>query len=168
MGGAMRFLWLAVPLMAWSGSVVADVRSVDVRVMDKAGTEVAIYAESHALVIGISDYTSGWPRLRGVKEDVPAVKAALEKQGFSVTVVMDPDRRQLADAFRNFISRHGRGLENRLLFYFAGHGHSMMLGYGGEMGFLVPKDAPDPNRDEDAFLDNAFRVRAAGRRRGGR
>ena len=103
----MRFLWLAVLLMAWAGSAAADTRGVNVRVKDQDGTTVALYAESHALVVGVSEYTNGWPRLRGVGEDVPAVKAALERQGFAVTVVMDPDRDGLDRAFRNFIELHG-------------------------------------------------------------
>ena len=53
-----------------------------VRVTDAGGNTVAVYAESYALVIGVSNYTAGWPRLRGVRDDIPAVKAALEKQGF--------------------------------------------------------------------------------------
>ena len=152
----MRFLWLAVLLMAFAGSVAADVRGVNVRVKDTGGTTVALYAESHALVIGISDYTNGWPKLRGVKEDVPAVKTALEKQGFQVTVVTDPDRDGLDDAFRDFINRHGQRPDNRILFYFAGHGHSMMLGYGGMMGYLVGRNAPNPNIDRSGFRRNAL------------
>ena len=84
--------WLAVLLMAWAGSAAADTRGINVQVKDNAGTTVALYAESHALIVGVSDYTNGWPRLRGVGEDVPAVKAALERQGFAVTVVTDPAR----------------------------------------------------------------------------
>ena len=108
MGGVMRFFWLAVLLVAWAGSVAADTRGINVQVKDTGGTTVALYAESHALVVGVSEYTNGWPRLRGVGEDIPAVKAALERQGFAVTVVMDPDRRQIDDAFRDFINRHGK------------------------------------------------------------
>ena len=49
------------------------------RMTNAAGNGVALYAESHALIIGVSDYTGGWPGLRGVEEDVPAVAAALER-----------------------------------------------------------------------------------------
>ena len=77
-------------------SAAADTRGINVQVKGKAGTTEALYAESHALVVGVSEYTNSWPRLRGVGEDVPAVKAALERQGFAVTVVMDPDRDGLA------------------------------------------------------------------------
>ena len=135
MGDVMHFLRIAVLLIAWAGGAAADTRGINIQVKDNVGTTVALYAESHALVVGISEYTNGWPRLRGVGEDVPAVKAALERQGFAVTVVMDPDRQQIDDAFRDFISRHGQRPDNRLLFYFAGHGHSMKLGYGGMMGY---------------------------------
>ena len=117
---------------------------------------MALYAESHALLIGVSDYTNGWPRLRGAKEDIPAVKTALEAQGFVVEVVTDPDRRALDDAFLSFISRHGQKPDNRLLFYFAGHGHSLKLGYGGQMGYLVPREAPNPNIDAAGFLRSAL------------
>ena len=128
-----------------------------IAITEKAtGATVALYAESYALVIGVSDYTNGWPRLRGVKDDVPAVKSALEAQGFIVEVVMDPDRRGIDDAFRSFINRHGLKADNRLLFYFAGHGHSMTMGYGGQMGYLVGRDAPDPNVDKAGFRDHAL------------
>ncbi|MCY7377262.1 MAG: caspase family protein [Pyrinomonadaceae bacterium] len=44
--------------------------------------DIKLYKASHALVIGMSDYTNGWQKLPGVKADVAAVQAALEKQGF--------------------------------------------------------------------------------------
>ena len=116
-----------------------------------SGNTVALYAESHALLIGVSDYTNGWPRLRGVGEDIRAVRKALEAQGFAVEVVMDPDRDGMDRAFRGFIERHGLKPDNRLLFYFAGHGHSMKMGYGGTMGYLVGRDAPNPNVDKTGF-----------------
>jgi hypothetical protein len=150
----------AIGLALANPSLAKTDRGASIRVKDVAGTDVALYAESHALVIGISNYTNGWPKLRGVADDVPAVKAALETQGFQVTVVTDPDRDGLDKAFRGFIGRHGQAPDNRLLFYFAGHGHSMMLGYGGMMGYLVPTDAPDPNQDEGGFLASAFSMQS--------
>ena len=137
-------------------AAAADTRGINVRVEDTGGTTVALYAESHALVVGVSEYSGGWPRLSGVGEDVPAVKAALERQGFAVTVVMDPDRDGLDRAFRKFINRHGLKPNNRLLFYFAGHGHSMKLGYGGTMGYLVGRNAPNPRVDKAGFREKAL------------
>ena len=153
----MRRILLATLLAATMASgALAQTRGVTVRVNDTAGTTVALYAESHALVVGVSEYTNGWPRLRDVGENIPAVKTALQKRGFEVQVVMNPDRRQLDDAFRAFINRHGIKPNNRLLFYFAGHGHSMKLGYGGMMGYLVGRDAPNPRVDKLGFKNKAL------------
>ena len=80
-------------------------RGIDVvSIKDKSGNEVGLYKESHALVIGVSDYTAGWPDLPGVKKDVRLVKDALEKAGFNVVVVEDPDRVGLLKAFDAFIT----------------------------------------------------------------
>jgi hypothetical protein len=39
---------------------------VNIPIIDKNGTEVGMYDESHALVIGGSDYTGGWPSSLGL------------------------------------------------------------------------------------------------------
>jgi len=147
---------LGVVAAVTAGSAaLAATRGIEVKAR-ATGATVALYAESHALVIGVSDYTGGWPSLRGVREDIPAVKAALERQGFAVEVAMDPDRDGLDRAFRSFIARHGQKPDNRLLFYYAGHGHTMKLAYGGQMGYLVPREAPNPNIDPSGFQGSAL------------
>ncbi|GEM_PF-6410564 len=110
------------------------------------------YQGSYALVIGVSDYKSGWPDLPGVNKDIEEVKSALVRMGFLVTVVNNPAKADLEDAFDNFISRYGLEEGNRLLIYFAGHGHTQTLSYGGQMGYLVPIDAPNPEMDLNGFL----------------
>jgi hypothetical protein len=118
--------------------------------------ELALYDESHALLIGVSDYTNGWPKLRGVPEDIKAVAAALQKIGFTTELVMDPDRAGLDRAITGFIARHGTRPDNRLLFYYAGHGHTLTASYGGETGYIVPRDAPDPGKDRAGFMGSAI------------
>ena len=54
-----------------------------------------IYEESHALIIGVSDYTNGWSKLAGVKEDVIELQRALEDNGFEVQLLEDPDKQRL-------------------------------------------------------------------------
>ena len=152
---------LGLTLLLAAGTAAAtESRGLNVKVRDTGGNTVALYKESHALVIGVSDYTNGWPPLRGVREDIPAVRDALEKQGFQVEVVTDPDRDGIDKAFRSFISRHGNAPDNRLLFYFAGHGHSLELGYGGRMGYLVGRDAPNPHTDKRGFKEKALGMQA--------
>ena len=77
-------------------------------------------------------------------------------KGFKVKLVMDPDRTKLEKEIREFVALHGRKKNNRLLFYYAGHGYSQKLGYGGQMGYLVPRDAPDPKQDPVGFELNAI------------
>jgi hypothetical protein len=115
-----------------------------------------IYQGSYALVIGANNYSSGWPDLPGVKKDVKEVKTALMKKGFLVTVITDPTKRELEKAFDNFISQYGLEEENRLLIYFAGHGHTQKLSYGRQMGYLVPVDAPNPEENLNGFLANGM------------
>ncbi len=133
----------------------AQMRGLSINAPD-TGEEIPLYQGSYALLIGASDYTNGWPSLPGVKEDVVAVKAALEKQGFDVSVAENPNQSQLQQAFTDFIGKYGQAPENRLLFYFAGHGHTLKLAYGGEMGYIVPVDAPNPNDDEAGFIEKAL------------
>jgi tetratricopeptide (TPR) repeat protein len=127
-----------------------------VKIIDAQGQEVGLYHQSHALVIGVSDYSEGWPRLPGVQQDVKAVRDVLKEHGFNVETVTNPTRAQLYQAFSNFINRYGQTVENRLLFYFAGHGHTCKLAYGEDMGYIVPVDAPNPSRDPQGFTVKAM------------
>ncbi len=120
------------------------------------GKQIALYAESHALLVGVSDYTNGWPKLRGVPDDIAAVGTALTSVGFATEVVADPDRAGIDRAITSFIARWGGKAENRLLIYYAGHGHTLKTAYGEDMGYIVPRDAPDPNKDRSGFMAGAI------------
>ncbi|MBF0555184.1 MAG: SUMF1/EgtB/PvdO family nonheme iron enzyme [Nitrospirae bacterium] len=117
-----------------------------------------LYKESYALVIGVSEYTAaGVPSLPGVREDVQEVSNVLKLHGFKVQELLNPDRKALEKAFTDFI--HTYGLEepqNRLLIYFAGHGHTETQSWGGEMGYILPSDVPNPYRDRKGFLKKAM------------
>jgi hypothetical protein len=126
---------------------------VPVSIKDKAGNQVGLYKGSYALIIGVSDYTNGWPNLPEVKKDLIAVGDALEQIGFLVYKSLNPQRKDLEEAINGFISKHGYEKDNRLLIYFAGHGHTIVPKYGGmDMGYIVPSDAPNPSLDEQGFL----------------
>ncbi len=124
---------------------------------DNTVAEIELYRDSHALIIGVSQYNNGWPKLPGVVEDVKAVRKKLIENGFTVTTVMDPNTLQLRQSFENFISQYGNDLNNRLLFYFAGHGHTIQPAYGGDpIGYIVPLDAPLPKVDVEQFKRRAM------------
>lgn len=110
------------------------------------GSLTTLYQESHALLIGNSDYMN-FDKLPGVVEDIKALRTLLESQGFGVNVAWNLTRDQLDRAFSDFISRYGQGKENRLLFYFGGHGYTVRTAYGDSLGYIVTVDAPFPDDD---------------------
>lgn len=144
-------LILPLPLQAATG------RGLQLTMVhDEHGQPVTLYDESYALVIGMSDYVGGWPDLPGVSADIQAVQTALSAQGFQVIVKENLDRQRLDQAFMEFITTYGQQPENRLVFYFAGHGHTVTLAYGDDMGYIVPVDAPNPHDDQAGFLSKAI------------
>ncbi|MCI5208659.1 MAG: hypothetical protein D3910_07665 [Candidatus Electrothrix sp. ATG2] len=128
------------------------------RVVDAQGNEQLLYRQSHALLIGASDYTAGWPPLPGVKDDISAIEKILKKHNFTITKVLNPDSRKLDNAFDEFIHQHGLDEENRLLFYLAGHGYTTKKKYGEDMGYIIPVDAPSPHEDIKGFLRKAMPI----------
>ncbi|MEZ5816218.1 MAG: caspase family protein [Hyphomicrobiaceae bacterium] len=103
-----------------------------------------LYASSHALVIGNDAYSGqpGWPKLGKAVSDAVAVKTALEAQGFAVTFHQNLGSNELKRAMREFFIRNGTSERSRLFVWFAGHGYTTR----GE-GYLVPVDAPHPDKD---------------------
>ena len=106
--------------------------------------EIPLYNESYALVVGNGRYTNGWDPLDRVVRDVTEVATVLEKHGFIVTLKIDLKKADFDAAFEAFI-RKGVGKDNRLLFYYAGHGQTEMNKQTGEeSGYLVMVDSPMP------------------------
>ncbi|MCH8077957.1 MAG: caspase family protein [SAR324 cluster bacterium] len=142
---------------ALSGELSAqDTRGLRVvQVTTRRGKRVDLYKGSYALLIGVSDYTAGWPDLESIPGELDRLEAALRRKGFSVTRVRNPNARQLRRAFDDFIDAHGFDPENRLLFFYSGHGYTRTTG-GRRKGYLVPTDAPNPNRDLKNFNRRAL------------
>ena len=83
---ATSTIWLLV-LCTFTAAGYAAARGIKVlKITDNQGQEVGLYRQSHALVIGVSDYSEGWPRLPGVQKDVKAVSATLKGHGFNVEI----------------------------------------------------------------------------------
>jgi len=157
----LTFIFLIASLLTafLVSSVVAQVRGiVPVPIKNPQGEQVLLYKESYALVVGVSAYEKGWPTLPGVLKDVELVKYALEEKDFHVITVINPSFDELRNAIEKFIHSYGQQEDNRLLFYFAGHGHTLKLSYGDEMGYFVPVNAPNPNRDESGFLAKSLNM----------
>jgi hypothetical protein len=115
------------------------------------GAVLTSFSGSHALVIGESAYNRGWPPLAGVKEDIPAVRRLLEEQGFSVTLLEDKTSSELRAGIEEFLNTYGYEKDVRLIIYYAGHGQTLRLDDGRELGYIVPIDAPLDSRDRQGF-----------------
>lgn len=128
------------------------------RVDKKASNYDELYDEIHALVIGNTTYGENWPSLPGVAEDVRLISENLSSLGFNVTQANDLNKFELDSAFTHFIAAYGANPNAGLLFYFAGHGHTIQTNYGEKLGYIVPIDASDPNHSTMAFQSNAIEM----------
>jgi len=142
---------------AWFGTAAIAAQSMRgltvLSIKDNDGRTIQLYKKSYALLIGVSNYTQGWPDLDSIPGELEQVKQALQGNGFISRVVIDPDSQALRKAFQDFINDYGFEADNRLLFYFSGHGYTRQK---GQKGYLVPTDSPDPRLDEKNFLRTAL------------
>ncbi|MDM8516361.1 PEGA domain-containing protein [Desulfobacterales bacterium HSG16] len=119
----------------------------------QGGVAIDLYKGSHALLIGVSDYTAGWPDLESIPGELSKVELLLKARGFKVEKTLDPDSLQLKKTFEDFIKKYGYQRENRLLFFYSGHGHTRL---NNSKGYLVPTDAPNPRNDVIGFQQKAL------------
>ena len=118
-------------------------------------SDTILYQQSHALIIGVSEYTNGLEPLPGVLDDIVAVETVLLNNDFHVEKFLNPTKVQMDSVCSAFIGKYGHQTENRLLFYYAGHGDKRKMSYGGKKGYLLLSDSPDPNKDS-SFLSGAI------------
>ncbi len=147
----------AIILFLFAGVVSAQSRGFKPVEVKGTGT-TTLYSQSHALVIGNSNYTNGWNNLPGVETDIEEVVKALEQNGFNVVLKQNLNKQEMDKAFSEFIQKYGKGENNRLFFYYAGHGHTVESKYGDKLGYIVPVDAPNPNKDEAGFQSKAMEM----------
>jgi len=132
---------------------------IEVSVKNDAGNsnKELLYDESHALIIGNSNYTNGWNQLNGVKTDIIEIKKALESLDFSTVVKENLQTKEEFDNVLNdFLASHENANKKiRLLVYYAGHGYSID-GQQGKVGYLIPTSAPEPTNN--LFKTKAFQM----------
>ena len=117
----LLFLLFLVPTLLFAQN--RAIRPVSLQIPN--GEQIELYQGSYALVIGVSDYqNNAWVDLDSVGADVKAVRETLEEQGFVVETLMNPTKNRLLNGITDFIDTYGYEQENRLLFYYSGHGHT--------------------------------------------
>jgi len=120
-------------------------------VPSRLGSQIlSSYSGSYALLIGESQYTNGWGNLGSIPGELRQVEQTLKSQGFTVEKSFNLNSQQLINRFKKFVDDYGFDKNNRLLFFYSGHGHTRE-----DKGYIVPVDAANPNIDERAFLRKA-------------
>jgi hypothetical protein len=105
------------------------------------------YTGSYALLIGESDYSKGWQDLENIPGELRKVEKLLTSKGFHVEKDFNLNASQLRNRFETFINQYGFDENNRLLFFFSGHGHTR-----NQKSYIVPIDAPNPGVDKKGIL----------------
>jgi len=141
--------------------VMAKTRSIRVkaRTPDGKTKEINLYSSYYALVVGCGDYSMGWPRLPNPVRDAMEVSKGLKKIGFEVKFVKNPDGRELRRAFNDLVSGAGRDPKKAIFVYYAGHGHTLLKADDTKLGYIVPVNAPDPEKDLSGFMTAAVSMR---------
>ncbi len=108
----------------------------------RPGIAREFYRKSFAVVVGINEYEK-WPVLEFGVADARAVKARLKEEGFDdITVILDREatQRRILTALYDYLPKKVQR-NDRVVFYFAGHGQTHDLLNGGKEGYIIPVDA---------------------------
>ncbi|MGY8853648.1 MAG: caspase family protein [Pseudomonadales bacterium] len=132
----IAFLMLVPDALSASRGISVQLRASESKNAELVG-EFRMYSESYALVVGIDEYTQGWPKLSNAVKDAELIAEALEEKGFEVDLHTNLDSAELMQVFKRFFILKGERPNARLFVWFAGHGATV----DGE-GYLVPADAP--------------------------
>ncbi len=118
-----------------------------------------LYSGYYALVIGAGAYRAGWPSLPNPPEDAKKVASTLKSLGWEVDTLLDPDAESLRQKLNQLIIQQGRKKNKAILVWYSGHGHTLVEADGSKLGYIVPVDAPNPNKDELGFMAKGISMR---------
>jgi hypothetical protein len=158
--GACLF-WIVFGCFLFSVPVCAATRGIVVQTQTSPGSpqQIRLYSGYHALVVGCSNYRAGWPRLPHPVDDAREVAITLKNMGWEVELLEDPDWDNLDASLSRLITGPGKVRDKGILFWFSGHGHTLEEADGTKLGYIIPVDAPRPNRDETRFMRRAIDMR---------
>ena len=111
------------------------------------------FEKSYAIVVGITDYKvpDAWKRLEYAEPDAKEIAALLAERGFEVTRLLGREATKgaiLATMEDQIAPRLGEN--DRVLFFFAGHGTQRVLS-NEQTGYLVPYDGKGSS-DYSSFI----------------
>ncbi|HWC97749.1 MAG TPA: polysaccharide deacetylase family protein [Candidatus Sulfopaludibacter sp.] len=128
-----------------------------------AAAKNSYYRESWAVIVGINDYQN-WPKLRYAVNDANGVEEVLvSKFGFKKENIRkltngEATRQRIMEVLGDEFT-DGRKVqrEDRVFFFFAGHGATRTFEDGRQIGFIIPSDADRANYYSTAISMTALR-----------
>lgn len=132
-------------------------------VQTAAGERLNPYRESWAVIIGINEYQH-WPKLRYPVNDANAIEQTLmNKFGFKrehIRKLIDGEatRAHIMQVIGDELTDSTKvNREDRVFFFFAGHGATRSMADKRQVGFIVPVDADTNNYYSTAISMNELR-----------
>jgi peptidoglycan/xylan/chitin deacetylase (PgdA/CDA1 family)/tetratricopeptide (TPR) repeat protein len=130
------------------------------------GEKLNPYRKSWAVIIGIDDYQN-WPKLRYAVNDATAIEQTLvSKFGFRPENIhkflnRDATRQNIMQVLGDDLADPNQvSHDDRVFFFFAGHGATRTTAYGRQSGFIIPADADSNNYYSTAISMTALREAA--------
>ncbi len=124
------------------------------------------YRQSWAVIVGINDYQH-WPKLRYAVNDAAAVEETLvtrfgfKRENIRKLLNSDATRERIMEVLGDeFTDSKKIQREDRVFFFFAGHGATRTFDDGRQLGFIVPVDADESNYYATAISMTALREAA--------
>lgn len=115
------------------------------------------YRDSWAVIIGINDYEH-WPKLRYAVNDANGIaemlttKFGFKKENIRMLLNGDATRQRIMQVLGDELSDPNKvQREDRVFFFFAGHGATRTFEDGRQVGFIVPVDA-----DQNSYVSTAI------------
>ena len=139
----------------------ASTRGIRVKAKSRTGAvkEIRLYSDYYALVIGCGAYKSGWPFLPNAAKDAREVAKLLRGKGWKVDLLENPDSRKLRKVLNTLVAKVGRKKDRAVFIWYSGHGYTLQEADGTPLGYIVPVDAPLPDRDLVGFMEKAVNMR---------
>jgi len=106
----------------------------------------SLYKVMHVIAIGINNYAApAIPDLNYAENDARKFAELMERfYGAADVVVLlgkDATKEGIITAVSRLLDESATEPDDAVVFYFAGHGQTVSLAQGGEMGYLIPQDA---------------------------
>jgi len=147
-------LLLILLLSVYTFYISSQQQGFNIVIKTSDGSAHELYKKYRALVIGVDDYFH-WPQLPNTVKNAREVYSVLRERGFITKILENPTSKEIKEELKKIIFQESNS-EDGVLIYFAGHGETMKLADGTELGYIIPRDCPLQSKDPISFREKAI------------